>query len=168
MEVCSTGNSPGTAPLPRARQTWLGFVTGSSQTRISLPKVTSGTGQMVLFQLNIQQQLFLTFLCINSCQLALFATQDCLPHNIWVAGQWSLNGWKYSQGFTQKGRQSILPRPGALSHCHYLQLHKKSPHLCMLLFWRVRSWLCKYEFIHSTLFFFFKLICKSWIILCYC
>lgn len=110
--------------------------------------------------LTIKTSCFLLFLCVNACQLAPFATQDWLPH-----GQWSLNGQKYSQGFTQKGRQHTLPKPGALSHCHYLQFHKKSPHLCMLLFWRVRSWLCKYEFTRSTIFFSFKLICKSWIIL---
>lgn len=68
-QCCADGRGtgdPGMEPILRARQTWPGFVTEKwLKTWLpSLPEVTRGTGQMVLCQFNIQQQLLLTF-CVH-------------------------------------------------------------------------------------------------------
>lgn len=104
------------------------------------------------------------FLCINSCQLAplqlkidFLMISEHLGNGVWMDRS-------FPKDFPKREDSPLWPGLEH-SHSHYQQLHKKSPYLYMLLFWRVRSWLYKYEFIHSTIFFFFKLICKSWIIL---
>lgn len=89
----------------------------------SLPEVTSGTGQTVFFQLNIQQQLFFTFFCALTL-VSLLHLQ--LKSDFLIISEQLGNGVWMDRSIPKDlpKREDFLPRPlcPGLEHSHTLSL----------------------------------------------